>query len=264
MTPRWTPQTWRERPAQQIPTDYPDPAALKRVEEALRTMPPLVFAGEAQRPEEGVGPGGPRRGLPAAGRRLRRELQGIPRRQHPRHLPGDAADGGDPDLRGRPARGEGRPHRRPVRQAALEPGGDPGRGDPAVLPRRHHQRHGVRAGGPHARSGAAAQGLPPVLGHPEPDPRLRRRRLCGPLQRPRLDARLRGRQPAGRALPRPRRQDLRDARLHGGHRRHARPAAGAAPGRLLHQPRGAAAELRGGADPRRFRPRATGTTPPPT
>ncbi len=49
MTPRWTPQTWRNKPAQQIPTDYPDPAALKRAEDQLRTMPPLVFAGEARR-----------------------------------------------------------------------------------------------------------------------------------------------------------------------------------------------------------------------
>jgi 3-deoxy-7-phosphoheptulonate synthase len=49
MTPRWTPQTWRNKPAQQIPTDYPDPAALKRAEAQLRTMPPLVFAGEARK-----------------------------------------------------------------------------------------------------------------------------------------------------------------------------------------------------------------------
>jgi 3-deoxy-7-phosphoheptulonate synthase len=48
MTPRWTPQTWRDRPAVQIPTDYPDAAQLRRVEDELRTMPPLVFAGEAR------------------------------------------------------------------------------------------------------------------------------------------------------------------------------------------------------------------------
>jgi 3-deoxy-7-phosphoheptulonate synthase len=49
MTTRWTPQSWREKPAQQIPTDYPDAGALKRVEDQLRAMPPLVFAGEARR-----------------------------------------------------------------------------------------------------------------------------------------------------------------------------------------------------------------------
>ena len=49
MTHRWTPASWRERPAKHIPTDYPDPAALARVEGELRRMPPLVFAGEARR-----------------------------------------------------------------------------------------------------------------------------------------------------------------------------------------------------------------------
>jgi 3-deoxy-7-phosphoheptulonate synthase len=55
MTPRWTPQTWRSKPAQQIPTDYPDPAALKRAEDQLRTMPPLVFAGEARKLKADLG-----------------------------------------------------------------------------------------------------------------------------------------------------------------------------------------------------------------
>jgi len=49
MTERWSPQTWRSKPAKHIPTDYPDPAALTRVEETLSRMPPLVFAGEARR-----------------------------------------------------------------------------------------------------------------------------------------------------------------------------------------------------------------------
>ena len=45
---RWTPASWRRLPARQI-ADYPDPAALQRVEGELATMPPLVFAGEARR-----------------------------------------------------------------------------------------------------------------------------------------------------------------------------------------------------------------------
>jgi 3-deoxy-7-phosphoheptulonate synthase len=49
MTDRWTPSSWRAKPAKHIPTDYPDPAALERAEDTLRTMPPLVFAGEARR-----------------------------------------------------------------------------------------------------------------------------------------------------------------------------------------------------------------------
>ena len=55
MSTRWTPQSWRDRPAQQIPTDYPDAAALARVEGELRRQPPLVFAGEARRLTELLG-----------------------------------------------------------------------------------------------------------------------------------------------------------------------------------------------------------------
>jgi 3-deoxy-7-phosphoheptulonate synthase len=49
MTERWTPSSWRSKPAKHIPADYPDPAALARAEDTLRAMPPLVFAGEARR-----------------------------------------------------------------------------------------------------------------------------------------------------------------------------------------------------------------------
>ncbi|OYX33211.1 MAG: 3-deoxy-7-phosphoheptulonate synthase class II [Caulobacterales bacterium 32-69-10] len=49
MTERWTPSSWRSKPAKHIPADYPDTAALERVEQTLRAMPPLVFAGEARR-----------------------------------------------------------------------------------------------------------------------------------------------------------------------------------------------------------------------
>ncbi len=49
MTERWTPASWRQRPARHVPDDYPDADALARVEGELRRMPPLVFAGEARR-----------------------------------------------------------------------------------------------------------------------------------------------------------------------------------------------------------------------
>ena len=49
MTERWTPASWRQRPAKHIPNDYPDAQALARVDGELRRMPPLVFAGEARR-----------------------------------------------------------------------------------------------------------------------------------------------------------------------------------------------------------------------
>ena len=45
----WTPASWRNKPAKHVPTDYPDLAELSRVEQVLRGMPPLVFAGEARR-----------------------------------------------------------------------------------------------------------------------------------------------------------------------------------------------------------------------
>ena len=49
MTERWAPSSWRSKPAKHIPADYPDTAALAQVEDTLRGMPPLVFAGEARR-----------------------------------------------------------------------------------------------------------------------------------------------------------------------------------------------------------------------
>jgi 3-deoxy-7-phosphoheptulonate synthase len=47
MPQRWAPDSWRSRPAKQLP-EYPDPAALAQVERQLATFPPLVFAGEAR------------------------------------------------------------------------------------------------------------------------------------------------------------------------------------------------------------------------
>ena len=44
----WTPQTWRDKPAKQLP-NYPDPARLEWAEDIVAKMPPLVFAGEARR-----------------------------------------------------------------------------------------------------------------------------------------------------------------------------------------------------------------------
>src|SRR5258707_9454748 len=48
MAERWTPDSWRSKPIQQVPV-YPDQAALGEVEKQLATFPPLVFAGEARR-----------------------------------------------------------------------------------------------------------------------------------------------------------------------------------------------------------------------
>ncbi len=48
MAERWTPDSWRKKPIQQVP-EYPDQAKLAEVEKQLSTFPPLVFAGEARR-----------------------------------------------------------------------------------------------------------------------------------------------------------------------------------------------------------------------
>ncbi len=45
---KWSPSSWRTKPAMHIPQDYPDPAALAAVEERLCQAAPLVFAGEAR------------------------------------------------------------------------------------------------------------------------------------------------------------------------------------------------------------------------
>src|SRR5918994_2752315 len=48
MSERWTPNSWRGKPIQQVLT-YPDAAALEGVERQLAGFPPLVFAGEARK-----------------------------------------------------------------------------------------------------------------------------------------------------------------------------------------------------------------------
>lgn len=47
MATNWTPESWREHEARQLP-NYPDPQALAAAETELGRYPPLVFAGEAR------------------------------------------------------------------------------------------------------------------------------------------------------------------------------------------------------------------------
>lgn len=53
MPNNWSPDSWRDRPIRQAPS-YPDADALAAVEARLRRYPPLVFAGEARRLQEGL------------------------------------------------------------------------------------------------------------------------------------------------------------------------------------------------------------------
>ena len=176
MAERWTPDSWRKKPIVQVP-DYPDKRRWPTVEKQLATFPPLVFAGEARNLKKALGARRQGRGFPAAGRRLRRKLRRARRQQHPRLLPRVPADGGGADLCRRLAGGEGRPHRRPVRQAALLADREARRRGTAELSRRHHQRHRLHRGGAHARSAPADRGLSPVGGDAQPAARLRARRL---------------------------------------------------------------------------------------
>ena len=52
---KWTPSSWRSKPAKHIPEDYPDLDHLAEVESTLKGYPPLVFAGEARRLKNRLG-----------------------------------------------------------------------------------------------------------------------------------------------------------------------------------------------------------------
>ncbi len=54
MAERWTPDSWRQKPVQQVP-QYPDAAELANVEKTLAGFPPLVFAGEARKLKRALG-----------------------------------------------------------------------------------------------------------------------------------------------------------------------------------------------------------------
>ena len=47
MVTNWSPESWRDKPAEQMPA-YADAKALAAAEETLASYPPLVFAGEAR------------------------------------------------------------------------------------------------------------------------------------------------------------------------------------------------------------------------
>ena len=145
-----------------------------------------------------------------------------------------------------------RPHRRPVRQAALGRPRDQGRRQPAVVPRRQRQPRAVHRGGSHAGSRAAVARLRARRLDAQLRARAGRRRLRRPAPPRVLGHLVRPRRAPRRRVPPHRRSDPRGHLVrHRGHR-HRRHAAQA--GRLLHQPRGAGAALRRGPDPHRAAP----------
>ena len=202
-------------------------------------------------PEGRAGRCGGRQCLPAARRRLRRELCRIRRRQDPRQLPRATANGGGADLWRGDASGEGRAHGWAVRQAALLRLRNPGQREAAQLPRRHHQRDGLRRGLTHARSAAHGAKLQPGVGDVEPAARLRSGRLCRSASGAPLEPGLCRAQPAVGALPGTGGSSVRDPGLHGRLRPDQRDHAANPRDLVLHQPRGAAAAVRAAADPRR-------------
>ena len=89
------------------------------VEKRLASFPPLVFAGEARELKRTLAEVADGKAFLLQGGDCAESFAEHRRRQYPRLLPRLPADGGGADLCRRAAGGEGRPHRRPVRQAAL-------------------------------------------------------------------------------------------------------------------------------------------------
>ena len=147
------------RPAAQQP-EWPDAETVVHVRTVLESVPPVTLPPEGGQAARPAGRRRQRARLPAAGRRLRRDLRRQHRAAHPGDDPHPPADGDRADLRRVAAGGQGRAYRGAVRQAAQRP---PRRARPALLPRRHRQRAGARPRRAHTR---------PVAD----DPRLRQRR----------------------------------------------------------------------------------------
>ncbi len=230
---------WRALPAAQQPT-WPDESVLRDAANTLSAVPPIVVPYEVEALRDRLAAGGPGQGVPAPGRRLRGDL----RRQH-RAAPalddqGAAADGRRAHLRRERAGGQGRPGGRPVRQAALGRARCDG---PALLPRRHGQRHRRRPRRAYAGPRPHGARLRQLRRGDEHAPGLHPGRPGRPARRARLEQGLRPHLPRRAALrgagQRDRPRPGIHARLRGQRRRPAR-------GRALLQPRGAASSSTSG------------------
>ena len=154
---------WRTLPIKQQP-QWPDAEAAPRhpprSRRCRRSSSPARSTCCATRLAAAVA----RRGVPAAGRRLRRDLRRGDRRPDPQPREDGAADGGRAHLRRLDARREDGPDGGAVREAPLERHRDPRRRHAARLPRRHRQRlrlHARVARGRPALASCAATTWPP-------------------------------------------------------------------------------------------------------
>ena len=250
MAKNWSPGSWRERPIQQVP-EYPDSAALAEVETTLTNYPPLVFAGEARRLRGQLGQGGRGQAFLLQGGDCAESFAEF----HPNNIRdtfrvllqmavvltfGAAC----------PVR-QGRPHGRPVRQAPL--GARP----------RPRAASSCRATGATSSTASSSRRTPDARSRSAccaPTTRRRRRSTCcAPSPRAasptctRCTAGTWSSSPAARRAPATRSWPRASTRRWPSWRPAAsrREGAAAQRDRLLHQPRGAAAALRAGPDPRR-------------
>ena len=254
MSERWTPESWRSKPVLQVP-EYPDLKALADVEAQLATFPPLVFAGEA--------------------RNLKKSLARVAGGEAFLLQGGDCAESfaehGANNIRD---------FFRVFLQMAvvLTYAG--------ALPVVKVGRIAGQFAKPRSSPNETVNGvsLPSYRGDivndiaftkeartPDPQRQLMAYRQSAATlnllrafatggyrqsrQRASMDARLREGLAAVPPLPRARRPHLRGARFHARLRPRSRKPSRTARDRFLHQPRGAAARLRAGDDPRRFNDR---------
>ena len=222
------------------------PPAPRTRARSCAAMPPLVFAGEARALQRLARRGRGRPRVPAAGGRLRRVVPRHLRGHDPREAQDPAADVRRPDLRRRAAGGQGRPHRRAVREAPLGAHGARGGRRPDVVLRPPRQRRRADGRGSRARSAAHAARLRPVGAHAQPAARVRQGRLRRHHARARVEPGVRGQLGRGPPLRAGGERDRARAALHDGLRHRPRARGAAAPGRRLDEPRGPRAGLRGG------------------
>ena len=243
----WTPSSWRGRTALHQP-EWPDPAAAEASVERLRSMPPLVFAGEARELQAALGE-------VAAGRAFLlqagdcaesfRDFTAVSIREKLKILLqmsvvmiyGSAL----PLVKvGRIAGQFAKPRSEPVERVGDDelPSffGHMVNDDAAVL------------GGANRRSGADGPGVPPVRGDAQPASRLHEGRLRRPDAGADVEPGVRRERAGGTALRGRRRRDRARDQLHARVRHRSRARAAAAPGRRLDEPRGPRARLRGGPD----------------